>query len=881
MDENEIIKSFVKKNRPQFLTYKKYVISKDWSSTSSINLEEVFGLEEGGKKVKKSESKIKADEFKLQDDMMSDILDRVKFLCKRAEGDHHRADFKKFIKECFDIIDIHTGRTEDYVNYFDVSKIENQDVRTEEMAFIRNCFSALTKLQDKITALNIKDDSQQGEGITFFNNKKAPLAMHEILVKKFPEIQRRLDTMEIDFTTLPKNEMLIHMENVPKWNEDKHYWEQEKETLQFYVDEFKKIHNGIMLDGKHIHPWLYYHINIFTTAYPSTVINKLTGEEETRDIIGVPPLRDNEYFMIQDSYVEAEKTGKMVFYAASRRVAKTTALASHCDWKATDGKRNILCAGGATKDLDQIEGNFKTSVQNKNPAFRIPNIDDDWTKKVNLGLKGMDGKNITASTLHIVNLNKGGNKASEILAGYTPDAVIIDELMKLPFMEQLAALKPAIDQPGGKRCVVILSGTSGNEELAKDAFRVLADPVANDILPMDWKLFNSRVPLEDITWIDRDFGTFIPAQMSAKEGLIKIDSNLAAYLKLFNSPELEKVQIKVTDWATANKVIHEDRDKKKKDHIALTKEVLYHPIDPEEMLQSTTINPFYREEALKRKEYLLQSGKWDRRRLVRLENGILVGDISTKPLAVFPHRGGNVEAPIQIYEDIPTTKPVDNLFVASFDDVKQDNSDTDSVISFQIWKMENFGDEWGGRLVLSWACRPENRKKMYAIWLLLQQTYNAKAFPENEDMGYNTYLENLHLEDMWLIDSIDFTRSLGIVNTGNRKKGWMPKRDKKVLMGIFLDKMNDFVTIGENENGEIKVRGVELVDDIGMLDEIINYREDANVDRISSALGAVGWMHYLKLNWITPKIKKEGEEEQKARVFQKKLLGGGRGRVRF
>lgn len=892
---SEFINSFIKKSKPQFAKYKKYILNNDWSNlkTDENLSEELFvdyiDKEHTNKKIIKSEiakyvkEKLKAekdnisyksDEFKLQNDLAKNILSRLQFFAKKAEGDHHKIEFKKFVKFCLEVIDTHTQRTDDYINSVDISTIKNQDIRAEEMKFLKECFAGITSINDGITALNIKDDESQGEGLTFHDNKKAPLAMHSILSEQYPEIGRRLEAMGIDFISPPNNELLIYTENVPEWNPEKHYWEQEIPVLRFYVDEMKKILNGIIIDGHYISGWEYYHINVFTTSYPIDVANPITGEVETVNKIGVPPYRDNESW-VMENYTKAKKDGKMLFLAASRRAAKTTMLASHLDWCVTIGKLNLLCVGGSTKDLDQIEANFKITSLKKNPAFKVYNINDDWSKKIELGIKKKDGKNLVSSVLHIINLNKGGEKASEILAGYTPDAVIIDEIMKLPFIDQLAALKPALDSPGGKRCVVILSGTAGNEELAKDAFTVLSDPEANEILEMQWDLINSRVPIEYRTWTERKFGTFIPAQMSAKKGLIKRDSNLADYLKITHSENLRKIKIKVTDWEHAKKVIEQAREKVKKDHKLLTKEILYHPIDPEEMLMTSKINPFPREEAIKRKQYLIETGLWDRRRTIYKDNnGALCSEISTLPLAPWPHRGGTVEAPIQIFEDIPLQKPVDNLYIASFDDVKQDDSETDSLISFNIWKMETFADEWAGRQVLSWVCRPADRKAMYKKWLMLQEAYNAKAFPENEDMGYKTFLETLHLEDKWLSLSVDFTASMNIINTEKRKYGWMPRRDKKILLDLFIDKMDNKKIIGESEDGEeIWIKEVQLIDDIGLLDEIIDYKEGLNVDRISSALGAVGWMHYLNINYIRPKKIDIEDENKPIRHFQKKIFG--------
>src|SRR5690606_22214372 len=139
-------------------------------------------------------------------------------------------------------------------------------------------------------------------------------------------------------------------------------------------------------------------------------------------------------------------------------------------------------------------------------------------------------------------------------------------------------------------------------------------------------------------------------------------------------------------------------------------------------------------------------------------------------------------------------------------------------------------------LVLSWACRPDSRREMYETWLLIQKTYNAKAFPENEDMGYKTFLEGKHLDGQWLLEAVDFTVSMNITNNGKRKYGWTPRQSKKVILGMFIEFCNEVIEV-EQEDGTVKTMyGVQKIQDIVLLDEIINYKEDGNFDRISAAL---------------------------------------------
>jgi hypothetical protein len=63
--------------------------------------------------------------------------------------------------------------------------------------------------------------------------------------------------------------MLIYMDNV-RYNVESIILNG-RDTLQFYVDEFKKIRNGINIDGQPIEPWLYFHMNHFVTEIPTPI----------------------------------------------------------------------------------------------------------------------------------------------------------------------------------------------------------------------------------------------------------------------------------------------------------------------------------------------------------------------------------------------------------------------------------------------------------------------------------------------------------------------------------------------------------------------------------------------------------------------------------
>lgn len=816
-------------------------------------------------KGKKTPLEIKRAEFQLQDDLLSNILERLKYFVKKAKGDKGERIFKVFTDFCLTIVDLHVDRVDKYVNSVDINAIENQDVRSGEVSFLKECFAKVTKVNDTISDLNIREDNIEGDIVSFREDEKVPLIMHEKISKDYPDIQKKLDSMGIDFDSPPKQDMMILMDKIPKWNKDKHYWNQDKEVLQFYVDEFKKLRDGIKIDGIYFSGWLYFHINIFNASYPIVSLNKISGENEVKDKIGIPPLRDNEWFVINDNYEKAKKEGKMLFLAATRRAAKTTMEASHLDYSVTLGKKKILCVAGDTKDLGQLQDKLKVSQNNKNNAFRVPLQVDDWTKDVIYGLKTKNGKNIESSIISVINLEKGGASSSEKLAGYTPDAVVIDEIMKLPFKEQLEALKPALDAPGGKRCVVLLSGTSGNVSLAKDAFSVLSDPQSNGILEMNWDR------LEEMaggfkSWKRRSFGTFIPAQMSAKDGLKKLETTLSKFLKI-ESERLNKIPFQVTDWEGALNTIETDRKNKKKDRILFIKEKLYYPIDPEEMLLSPKTNPFPHEEAQRHLDNLRTKGKTGRKVDLVKDNGKVVTKESAKGLPEFPHGGGFHDSPVVLFEDIPLEKPPLGLYTCGLDDYKQEEADSDSLGCFYIYKRQAGGDEWGDRIVAAYTSRPDPHSKFHRWGFMLMEAFNAECLMENEDMQFKVYLDTLHKTEQYLVPAFDMGGSFGIKSNGRRKYGISPQGNKSTIINKVVNYCKEpYISNEKDENGEPIVKlGVEQIDDEMLLEEIINYREGNNHDRITTFGITLIQAHKMDAEYVPIRLTERKFEENQDR----------------
>ena len=889
---SEYINTFILKNKSQFNKYKSYIENNNWTdfTVESVLKDEYFNdLNSGDKdKVKKAEVtkllaellkrqkdtiKSKTDEYKLQNDLIQYILSRLKIFVNKTQGDYNMPKFKSFIKYCLEIVKTHTERIDTYLYSIDITSIDNQEVRAEEIKLTKECHSGTNKIDELITELNIRED-QATEGIQWLDTQKATIAMHETLVGQYPEIQVKLDNMGIDFYSKPEPKIHILNTNPPIYNSEKNYWEQEKNVLQYYVDEYKKFEQGIEIDGYFIDGWLYFHFNYFPINNPTTIL--INGIEENKDKIEIPELRDNE-LMITDYFIKSKREQTMSLIAATRRAAKTTLNSSRIARAQVLNKKQILCAGGSSEDLGHIHNNLDVYHNNTNPAFKLYYLSptEDGRGK-SYGIKTKANKSKITTNVFIINLEGGLKKGKkESLAGFTPDEFILDEAYKFSYKSQLAALEPALWGKGVLRCSVLITGTGGDSDLAVDAISMLNRPVKNKVTLMDWDALEKNVPSDLITWKRKEFGLFLPCQMCIKYP--KIKTNLARYLGI-ESETLSKIPLWITDWKSAKEKAQEERDNLLEDRTEYVRHLAYYPFDPEEIFLSGKISPFSNilDEAKKHRDYLQETGKGDnKRKLYKDTNGKIISEISNENFLPFPFTGANQDAPYNIIEPPDNEKSPKYYYIASGDFYKFDTSvSTDSVGTIIIYKYPIIGDKSGGKIVATYAARPSTIKIFNEKVLLLLEYYNACIFPENDDIqSFQTYLETRHLEDIYLEKHIDFTGSLSYSDNPTRKYGYTAKQSKNKLLGMFITYLDTPVKIENDYGQEVEVKRVQTIDDVYLLSEIISFSTNGNFDRISGAIGGWGYIHFLDRNFIYPRVNfRKTNEEYPAEQKQQRQL---------
>ena len=807
--------------------------------------------------------------FKQENELTSSILGRLSVFIAEAQGDRHLKKTQDFINDTVDIINIHIKKCDNYLKYnldilVDEAETELEaDYKAQEIVFQDTVFNEKIKIQEKLSKLNI-NNSTDNLSIKFFKDQKASILMREPLVLRNLDISIATEAAfsHIDLTT--SKEMLINMKDkdIPKWNPKKHYWEQSKDTLQFWEEEREKVTKGININGYHFHPWLYWHLNIFKTPIPQ--------EDKSEPTIN-PYFRDNEWFFVEN-LKEAENRGdRGLLMYGTRRFTKSVLLASYIQWKShTKPNAVATLTGGSEKDLLDLTDKVRTSMDHTTAAFKLEVQSQAWDGgNTILGLKEDASNIVKYSTISVINLAAGSKKASQKTAGGAPSAFVNDEIGKYDFLRSYLAALPSFETPYGFKCVPILVGTAGEEGLSKDANTVLSDPEKYNLLPMDWDMLESKIDPEFITWKRRKFGIFVPAQMAYKEGFVKKNMPFSDYIGI-EDEMLDSINIQVTDWEGNKNKLEAWRKEAEGDKLLEQQRTVQYPIDPEECFMSSEENPFPALEAKRHKDFLIESGDTGKRvTIIQESNGKIAYEMNNKPLAEYPYQGGFIDAPVVLYEELPVEKPVDYLYVGGFDDYKQEESGTDSVGSFHIYKVNIGMDKWCGRIVASVATRPDPHSKMYRQIYLLMQAFNAKVFMENADMGFKEYLDRKRSTDLWLVESMDFKSDMSQRSQGKRRYGWAPTpENKKFLFGLLKNYAKQEFTIQDEDGNEKTILGVQMINDIGLLDEMISYKKENNVDRMTSFMSCLGYEFYLFNNYMLPnisnrKVKQEDNQKRK------------------
>jgi len=605
---------------------------------------------------------------------------------------------------------------------------------------------------------------------------------------------------------------LINQKRLP----DRH----SSEAEQFYEFHKRLCIEGCYMGDIFINPFLMWHLNMWHTEVDIIDEKGYISQKYIN-----PPLRDNEWIITNTIYkANTEKKGLVI--AGARRIAKSTYEASYIGWGASfdENSQNVI-AGLNSPDIKLVTDKLDKGLNHIPWYYKWDRIEDNWKNQVTLGIKAKTGERFPYSYILIRNLDDGNNE--EAIAGTKPRKLIIDEGAKGPFLKALSAAIPGFTTPYGWGCSPIITFTGGDAKKFEDARKLMFDCGAFNFLEFENDINPSR-----------KHGLFLGHKYRLEA---KIDSSLGEYV---GNPKLNNIKMIISDIEKADKITDEllEKAKKSSDRSTFLKEKMYYPKNVDDIFLNEDTNIFDADAARRQQFKLLEIGHTGTPVILfQDENGNIRHEFTDKkPITNFPSKPtDDKDAPIVIYEFPPEDIPY-GLYITGIDSYRQGQAKySNSLGTAYVYKRKNSinGEEYEDMIVASYAARPDNKDKWEEQARLLYKYYNARVVVENDEISFIEYMKakgDAHMlvkmtEIGWLKEvnaNTTVTREYGIHRSSEKNRNYLHSSLKKYL--------EEEVYTEKDEEGNItkRVLGVYKVFDTMLLEEIIQFTEDGNYDRI-------------------------------------------------
>jgi hypothetical protein len=595
------------------------------------------------------------------------------------------------------------------------------------------------------------------------------------------------------------------------------------EHKQFFDFHKELCLNGAMMNGVYINPFLYWHLNIWHTE-----VDIIDERGRINQKYANPFLRDNEWVVTNEiDRAHNEKKGLVIL--GIRRFAKSVIEASYISWGATfdENSQNII-AGLNSPDIKLITDKIDKGLNFLPEAWRWQRIEDNWKSQVTLGIKTRGGERIPFSSILVRNLDEGNNE--EAIAGTKPRKLIIDEIGKGNFLRGLQAAVPGFTTPFGWGCSPILTGTGGDMKKFMDAKSLMFDVDNFNFLTYNNAKDEKRI-----------HGLFLSYKyrMEAKE-----KSTLGAFLEQPLKSDLHNIEMLVSNEEKALEITNSNLERLKKagDRIAYLKEKMYYPMEVDDIFLNEDTNIFDIEPAKRQKARLLQQERTGIPIILFQDEDKVSHEFTDKlPISNFPLKNNDLkDAPVVVYE-FPIENPPYGLYVAGVDPYRQGKAAYSSSLgSVYVYKRMHdlMGEKYQDMFVASYCARPDNKDVWEEQARLLIKFYNARTLCENDDISFIEYMKAkgdahyLEKQPQWLQEIVPNTtvkREYGVHRSSGKIIDYLHNCLKKYMEEVIISETDDAgVVIKE-------VRGVSKIFDPVLLEEIIQYNDNGNFDRIVAA----------------------------------------------
>lgn len=611
--------------------------------------------------------------------------------------------------------------------------------------------------------------------------------------------------------------------------------------------------NGAMMNGVFINPFLYWHLNIWHTE-----VDVIDERGRISQKYANPLLRDNEW-IVTNEIERAQQDKKGLVILGIRRFAKSVLEASYIGWGATfdENSQNVI-AGLNAPDIKLITDKLDKGLNFLPEAWRWQRVEDNWKNQVTLGIKTKSGERIPFSQILIRNLDEGNNE--EAIAGTKPRKLIIDEIGKGNFLRGFQAAVPGFTTPYGWGCSPILTGTGGDMKRFMDAKSLMFDVDNFNFLTYNNEKDEKRI-----------HGLFISYKyrMEAKE-----ESTLGAFLEQPKDSDLHNVRMLVSNEDKAKEITEGNLERLKKagDRVAYLKEKMYYPLEVDDIFLNEDTNIFDIEAAKRQKARLISQERTGTPVILFHDGEKISHEFTDKqPITNFPLKNSDLkDAPIVIYE-FPLENPPYGLYVAGVDPYRQGQAAySTSLGSVYIYKRMHdiTGEKYQDMFVASYCARPDKKEVWEEQARLLIKYYNARTLCENDDISFIEYMKSkgdahyLEKQPEWLKEVVPGTtvkREYGVHRSADKIRDYLHNCLKKYMEAVVYEEKD------EDGNMIKQVLGVSKIFDPVLLEEIIQYNDQGNFDRIVAAELAIA--QALKMDPILGKV--GGSSDERLNAFFK------------
>jgi hypothetical protein len=223
------------------------------------------------------------------------------------------------------------------------------------------------------------------------------------------------------------------------------------------------------------------------------------------------------------------------------------------------------------------------------------------------------------------------------------------------------------------------------------------------------------------------------------------------------------------------------------------------------------------------------------------ETGVYHEFTDKQPISNFPLKNtDNKDAPVVILE-FPIEKPPRGLYVIGTDPYRQGKSAySDSLGAVYVYKRMHdiTSEKYQDFLVAYYVARPDNKNNWEEQARLLTIYYNGLNLCENDEISFIEYMKAkgdapLYLtrqSDLYFLKEVvpntTVNREYGIHRSAEKIRDYLHGCLKKYTEEIIFEERDD------NDNIIKRVTGMSKILDPMLLEEIIQFNEDGNFDRI-------------------------------------------------